>query len=442
MSAPLRLKETLHLVFWNRVRQKGTKMISTRPEGEFTFTVWRRHTKNCKRRKRGRREIGCTCPLWGDGYLHNRRVLRKSLQTCDAVKANTRMVRLVEACVDALKEEMLGGEPDKAAAMPAAPAPNPLPVESEEEDLTVIANAAKAFLDNCVTNGLGQSTVRKYRNSLNHLVKFAEKKKIQMISDLKVIHLDKFRAERKLSPITAQKELEVLRQFCGYCADRDLCKDNVAKKIKSARNIEPNDDEPYTPEEVQRIIAATAEFGRNDYERRRALAMVLTIRFTAFRISDVAVLKRDRISMRDGRWVIFIRTTKNNKPVFLPVPRQMKEALDAVPVPRHAKHGCPYFFWNGTSKKRTAVGVVEECLAAVFKKSGVLGAHAQRFRHTLATELLGEGATFVEVADVLGNTPEVVRKHYAKWSKARQARVDDLMSRVHANADYRVDATQ
>lgn len=417
-------------------------MINTHPEPELTFTVWRRHTKNCKKRKRGRREIGCTCPLWGDGYLHNRRVLRKSLQTCDAVKANTRMVRLVEVCVDALKEEVAKAQPHNAAVMPTAPAPNPSPVESDEQDLTIIANAAKAFLDNCVTNGLGPSTVRKYRNSLNHLVKFTERKKIQMISELKVIHLDKFRSERSLSPVTAQKELEVLRQFCGYCADRDLCKDNVAKKIKSARNLEPNDDEPYTQEEVQRIIAATAEFGRNDYERRRARAMVLTIRFTALRISDVAVLKRDRISMQDGRWVIFIRTTKNNKPVFLPVPRQMKDALDAVPAPRRSTHGCPYFFWNGTSKERTAVGVVEECLAAVFKKSGVLDAHAHRFRHTLATELLGEGATFEEVADVLGNTPAVVRKHYAKWSKARQARVDDLMSRVHSNAEYRVEAPQ
>jgi integrase len=77
-------------------------------------------------------------------------------------------------------------------------------------------------------------------------------------------------------------------------------------------------------------------------------------------------------------------------------------------------------------------GIAERSLATVFRASGVAGAHAHRFRHTLATELLGEGGTFEEVADILGNSPEVVRKHYAKWSTARQTRIDDLMSRVHS----------
>jgi integrase len=73
------------------------------------------------------------------------------------------------------------------------------------------------------------------------------------------------------------------------------------------------------------------------------------------------------------------------------------------------------------------VGIAERTLAAVFKKSGVKSAHAHRFRHTLATRLLAEGATFEQVADILGNTPGVVRKHYGKWSKGRQANIDRLM---------------
>jgi integrase len=65
-------------------------------------------------------------------------------------------------------------------------------------------------------------------------------------------------------------------------------------------------------------------------------------------------------------------------------------------------------------------------------------AHAHRFRHTLATELLGNGASFEEVADILGNSAEIVRKHYAKWSPARQSRIDDLMARVHLGTEYTI----
>ena len=217
------------------------------------------------------------------------------------------------------------------------------------------------------------------------------------------------------------------------------CKDNVASKVRGPRISSPNDVVPYTPEEVDRIIAATQEFGRNQYERRRAKAIILVLRFTALRISDVAALRRDRITKEDGRWVIFIRATKNNEQIYLPIPREMKEALDNVPTPRGAAPDGPYYFWSGKSTKRSNVGVIGECVGAVFKKSGVKDAHAHRFRHTLATELLEKGASFEEVADVLGDSVEVVKKHYAKWSRGRQKRVTDLLSRVHENADWSVD---
>jgi site-specific recombinase XerD len=63
----------------------------------------------------------------------------------------------------------------------------------------------------------------------------------------------------------------------------------------------------------------------------------------------------------------------------------------------------------------------------VFKKSGVKKAHAHRYRHTLATRLLAEGASFERVADILGNSPAVVRKHYGKWAKGLQDNIDRLM---------------
>ncbi len=51
---------------------------------------------------------------------------------------------------------------------------------------------------------------------------------------------------------------------------------------------------------------------------------------------------------------------------------------------------------------------------------------------------LGRGASFEDVADILGNSPEIVRKHCAKWSPARQARIDDLMQKVHSGTDWTI----
>jgi len=80
------------------------------------------------------------------------------------------------------------------------------------------------------------------------------------------------------------------------------------------------------------------------------------------------------------------------------------------------------------------VGIAERTLGTVLKKSGVKNAHAHRFRHTLATRLLENGASFEQVADILGNSPDVVRQHYGKWSQVRQANVDRLMTAHFATA--------
>ena len=412
----------------------------------ISFTIYRRHSKKCRGRRKGRIAFGCHCPIYGDGYMDGKRILRKSLQTRDAAKANMRMARLVQVCSEALNQRS-----DDSAVFPtdnaASPAPEPVssPRTAQEEttsdsnDTPTLLNAVEAYLGNCKTNGVKSSTIRKYRNSLNRLAAFMESNGVRYVRDVTVMMLDSFRASRTLAPITSLKELETTRAFFTYCVGRDLCKDNIASKVRGPRISSPNDVVPYTPEEVDRIIAATQEFGRNQYERRRAKAIILVLRFTALRISDVAALRRDRITKEDGRWVIFIRATKNNEQIYLPIPREMKEALDNVPTPRGAAPDGPYYFWSGKSTKRSNVGVIGECVGAVFKKSGVKDAHAHRFRHTLATELLEKGASFEEVADVLGDSVEVVKKHYAKWSRGRQKRVTDLLSRVHENADWSVD---
>jgi integrase len=157
--------------------------------------------------------------------------------------------------------------------------------------------------------------------------------------------------------------------------------------------------------------------------------MVMLLRHTALRISDVATLRKDAVSWDSDRsvWRVFVRTQKSGEPVYLPIPDSLKLVLNALPLPRNAAQDCPYFFWNGETLRRAVVGIAERTLAAVFKQSGVKNGHAHRYRHTLATRLLAEGASFQEVADILGNTAEIVRKHYGKWSKGRQDNIDRLM---------------
>ncbi|HEY1757082.1 MAG TPA: tyrosine-type recombinase/integrase [Bryobacteraceae bacterium] len=211
---------------------------------------------------------------------------------------------------------------------------------------------------------------------------------------------------------------------------------NPARELKTLRSLKPNEVVPYTLQEEAQIVDACTRIGGSAYNRSgaryeqlRARAMVLLLRHTALRISDVSTFRKDAVSWDQAAstWRIFLRTQKTGEPVFLPIPESLKLILDALPLPRNAPQDCPYYFWNGVTSRRAVVGIAERTLAAVFKKSGVKDAHAHRYRHTLATRLLEKEATFEQVADILGNSPAVVRKHYGKWAKGRQDNIDRLM---------------
>jgi site-specific recombinase XerD len=372
--------------------------------GGMPLTIWRRHTDTCPQRAKGRAYLKCNCPIWADGYLNGKRTLRQSLETRDLARARKKAVALES--------------PDDRILKP-------------------VADAVKAFLGHCKSEGLKDATITKYKNPLMKLTDFCTAEQIDNVDELTAETLDRFRAGRGLKPITASKELEILRVFFGFCFDRNWTKENPARKIKMPRNLKPNEVVPFTTTEVGAILKACDTFGKSPYERLRARAIVLMLRYTALRIGDVSLLARDRISRDGDRWRIFLRTEKSGQPVFLPVPPDLKAALDCTPAPLRSPES-RYFFWNGIGTEKTHKAHVDRCLRAVFKESGVVGAHAHRFRHTLATELLGRGASFEEVADILGNSPEIVRKHYGKWSIARQNRIDELIERVYVGTDYAI----
>ena len=61
--------------------------------------------------------------------------------------------------------------------------------------------------------------------------------------------------------------------------------------------------------------------------------MILLLRHTGLRISDVATLARDRVP--DGE--IFLHTLKTGGQVLLPIPAELNAALDSVPLARDAR---------------------------------------------------------------------------------------------------------
>ncbi len=181
----------------------------------------------------------------------------------------------------------------------------------------------------------------------------------------------------------------------------------------------------------------TSTFGRPSVRpRNRAVSSPAFVRseirhrsgsaIAGLRISDVITLSREHIQ---GAYLVK-RAVKNGNQIRVELPGFVLQALAMTPLAKAAPRDCPFYFGGGESSLRSLLSGAERTLRAVFRVSGVEKAHAHRFRHTLASELIAKGESIEMVAEILADSPAIIRKHYAKWTPDLQRRRDAATRKI------------
>lgn len=166
---------------------------------------------------------------------------------------------------------------------------------------------------------------------------------------------------------------------------------------------------PFSDEEIAAILEACDRIGNNNPReiqraRLRARALVLTLLYSGFRISDAVKLERAAVDMKTGR--LLVRMMKTRAPLYIRLPQVALDALAAVAVE------AAYFFWSGKSKLCTAIGSARRSIDCVLKLAGVKDGHPHRFRDTFSVALLQNGADLRTVQLLLGHSPiRTTEKH-------------------------------
>jgi site-specific recombinase XerD len=275
--------------------------------------------------------------------------------------------------------------------------------------------------------GNEDETKRKYKRVLMYLSDHCARESLRYVDQIEVENMDRYRLWRNKENWTWIKEIEILRQFFAFCIDREWTRKNPARALKRPRLLEANDVEPYTSEQIVRTFAACHQIGRAQYERLRAYAMVLLMRYAGLRVSDVVTLSRDHI--KGNR--LEKRAVKNGRMIRVELHPDVLKALEVLPHPKAASRDCRLYFSGETASLRSLVKGAQRTLAAVFDRAKIDRGHPHRFRHSLASELLGNGASVEEVAGILADSPATIRRHYAKWTPELQARQDRAIRLVH-----------
>jgi integrase len=276
-----------------------------------------------------------------------------------------------------------------------------------------VREAVVKFFADCEARKLGWEAMRKYRHLLeDRFLPWTERKGINNLRQLSVDSLRQFRQSWTDSPLYATKNLERMRAFFRFCHQAGWIKQNPALSVKPPK-VTQTPTLPFSRDEMKRIVEACGKYGGN---QDRIKAFVLAMRYTGLRIGDAIRLSKSHVS--DGR--VFVRTAKTGQPVTVPVPPDVITSLTKI------ENGSDRYFWTGKNI-RSAVSNWSRYLARIFELAKIDDGHSHRFRDTCAVELLLAGASVEDVATILGNTPQVVAKHYAPWVKERQVRLEKLV---------------
>ena len=307
--------------------------------------------------------------------------------------------------------------------------PEPLPEFTKPHRATV-AHAAKAFLAE-LQETAAFATHKKYRLLLTKMVEFSEKRGYIMIDQWEPPDVREFRTSWAINPQTGARRMSMLKPFFKYCVTNEWITRNPARLVKNPRGRDAADNRaeqklPFTDDELKQMYDACPKYGNTPKHKWTGddVADFISLSInTGLRISDVALFQIDRMNPSGE---IRVRTTKAGKHVYTWVPQWLQDRIRA----RAEVHGA-YIFGKHTTKD---LDVITEGwrrkLQKVWELCGQwkVAPTPHRFRHTFARVLLQKpGVTVRDVAELLGNTEEMIRKHYGAWVPERQERLTRIL---------------
>jgi site-specific recombinase XerD len=205
-----------------------------------------------------------------------------------------------------------------------------------------------------------------------------------------------------------------LRNFFQYLFRKGLTSTNLALCApKRARRYDARLPRFLDAEQVEAVLAAVRD---NPRLGRRNYAMVLLLARLGLRAPEVITIQLDDIDWRAGELIVRGKGQRHDR---VPIPPDVGEALTdyirhdristsrALFVTDNAPHGP---FVNGQE--------INTILKAAFTRCGVkppcpyVGSHV--LRHSLATNLVRQGASLEEVSDTLRHRCRVSTLIYAK----------------------------
>lgn len=397
------------------------------------LSLYRRHRQECKgghlhnsrsseyeERKKGWRR--CECPIFASGTL------LKKFKRHNTGQWEFEAARAIAAAFE------------RAGTWKVAIEPPPSPQEAQAARTTV-EDATAAFLSKCKNRNIAPNTLSKYRTFTNQLSAYCENRGFVCIDQLTVSDMDRFYASWKDGIRAKAKKLERLKAFVKFCVMRDWLSKDITEDLQAPEGSSVSvPKSPFTDEELDRLYTACDKIGPQlkqgpgyrTWGGEDAKDFIYLSIYTGLRISDVATFDvTKRLNGND----VFLRMHKTKRPLFTWIPDWLVERLRA----RQKVHGSLIFAAGVTRNAKQLCDIWRnKRLRKVFELAGPWETppHPHKFRHTFVRILLEKGVPVPDVAELIGDTEQILRKHYAAWIPGRQDRLSRILQEAFSDRSH------
>lgn len=225
---------------------------------------------------------------------------------------------------------------------------------------------------------------------------------------------DRYVRDRGVAQSTIRFELAVLRAVWNFGVAKRLIKLEDTPVLKPLPPKSPPRERWLTDEEIDKVLAAAEQIGRE-----RVRMFVWLALHTGARRTAICELRWPQVDFKVG--VIHYlppgaqqtRKRKASVPMSDALRGVLKEAYD------RRTHDDALVIGSG--------GKINNSIGLLGTAAGVAGLTPHVFRHTAGTVMARNGVALWVIAKILGNTVDEVEKTYAKWVPGLHAEAVNLM---------------
>ena len=293
-----------------------------------------------------------------------------------------------------------------------------------------LTEAVKVFIQDKKNQGITDKVIGKYTRELARLSAYCEKQGVYTVQGITRELLTGYAGtwtDDYPASLTRAKVRERLRSFLRYCWQAEwLARMPQVSKVQ----VEQDPTMPLSASDYTKLLdTCYATFADDPDKQDRLHALLQLMRWSGLAIRDALTIQRNEIvhdETKDIYRVVTDRQTTGTD-VSVPIPTDVAEELLKV------LNGNPvHVFWSGKGMEESATKNWSKYIATLFDDAGipkVCYMVSHRLRDTFAVDLLQKGVPLEEVSKALGHTSiKTTEKHYAKWVKGRQDRLDTMIS--------------